>query len=951
MKISRLFAIALPFALLISSCDREASTEPSTSSDQVVVLPRLMAASPLPGVRIELRLQRKGLADIVIDTLYASGRTLRLGSVTNGDSFAVRARGYDSIGGGRKYLWSGFMQSLAKGGRDAIQLVDVPIDTVPSPPSNIDIAGDPTAVLVPKGSWYTTDSSDPRTMRSGTVRQSDSVVVAKLGTIRLATMEITSGDTLWSPVVTLIFGTSKTRDSLEGIWWEDDTASGNRRLIYRDSLDTDGTITRVAHDTITLQPMVGSAAQKGTWRARDSLMRWSFEGDTTAWSVVLRRLGNGYKTEFVNRALKGVMTRSKPTPSKEADTTKADTTKIDTTIKADTTLSNLRDSLVGVWWEVDTTRSGRRVIYRDSLDSNGTFQRLRLDTIRLVPFPTTYSLEKGTWSLEGDTLLFELENSGGTYTIFVANRGDHIHLDWGEDDQKGRLTKTKPVAPRVTNPVKFSLLGTWKVVDLNYLGNYQYFKYVITETSLTWEEYEDSALTRRGTYSGTMTWSTPDSITFVYKSPTSDPDTSDMRALDSGFVLDHGRSTETLHRIGNAPVSPLVGIWWEDYRRYDGSRFVYSDTIKADGTFSARLLDTTSLELVGDVFKGTWVLANGTLTLRNSGGDSDIIAITAANDSFKLAYHDSSKGTLSKVRPKFGPSTGSSFVGSWWMDFKSAASERWVYSFDLKADSTFGVKVYDTLDVSSIWDSTTGTWSVSNDTFQYTFKGETPVKPTFQSIAAGYQLTYPSGSSSTLSKTKPTPSTTGSTDTTWNSASRTNLEGTWWYETTSVTSSNDTVSVVIRHVLSANGSGKRTVFVTWLDSISDTSIAFDATSEIIKVMTEDSTSVGKYTKSGDTLRFVDGSISFWSKARPVLCDPTMVGTWMSATDSLIINASSKADWYWTSSRTLYPYTWSTKAGKIFFYQKDEAEPTYRYVYTPGSTSAILYEGDEYTKMP
>jgi hypothetical protein len=826
MKITNLLAIALPLAILVSSCDRGTPTEPDSNTDQLMVHPRLLAASPLPGARIELRLQRRGIADLVVDTLYSSGSTLRLGTVANGDSFAVRARGYDSINGSRKYLWSGIVQSLAMGGHDNIQLVDVPVEFAPAPSGKIEIADDPTIVVIPRGLWYTTDSSDPRLLTPGKVSMSDSDLVAKEGTIRMSGMKIsTSGDTLWSPVVTLMYGRSETGDSLVGTWWEDDTTTSGVRSLYLDSLGADGSIKRIPYDTIRLEPLSGGVVQAGTWRARDGVLRWFFDNDTSTWSIAVRRIGDGYTMQFANRPMRGRLANTRPAAS---DTTPIDTGRVDSTPKV------LRDSLNGIWWEDYRGADGYRIVYLDSLNENGTFSTSVLDsaTMQLRHFSS------GTWSAIHDSITF-------VYT-------------GGSDNDFAAITRS---------------VGGF---TLNYATG------------------------------GSSTWS------------------------------------KTQPTFEKPLVQSFVAMYWED-DTVAGIRRIFLDSIFSDSTFKRISYDTFTLTS-GDATGGNWSSRNGGFVLVLSSTAGDTIRLDTTTSTVSGSGVSGKLGTSKPVASK----KPSPLAGIWWEIYDGWA----VYYCDtIKQDGSYTAVEYDTATGNATGTTFAGTWildeSDSSITFQLSASSSDSARIT--ATAEGYRLAYHSGSSSTLSKTRPVPSSTGSPDTTWNLASREILSGTWWFDTTFVTSADDTIPVAIRYDLSADGSGagRRTIFVTWLDSLSDTPITYDATSDLVKVMNGDSTMVSKYTTTGnnDSLYFTDGSNRLWTKTRPVLCDPAMVGTWMSANDSLILSASSKAEWYWTSSRTLYPYTWSTRAGKIFFFQPDEAEPTYRYVYSPGSTSVIL-DGDE-----
>lgn len=833
MKFSTLLAIALPVSFLISSCDRDNPTEPGSSADQVSVHPRLKASSPLPGSRIELRLRRKGSHDIVVDTLYVSGSTLKLGTVANGDSFTVGARGYDSIDGVRKYLWSGSVATLAQGGRNAIQLVDVPVDSASSP-TMVGIATDPTTIVIPKGSWYSTDGSDPRLMTPGKAWKSDSVVAAKDGTIRIAGMKVlASGDTLWSPVVTLAYGTSTTNDSLVGAWWEDDTTTSGVRSIHLDSLDADGNFKRIPYDTASLLPIPGGVVQKGTWRARDGVLRWSFEMDPSPWLIDLGRNASGYVLQFRERPLRGLLSRTTPMASKLTDTTGTDTTVVDTTHRT------LRDSLVGEWWEDYRDTKGSRIVYLDTFNMDGTFSASILDSATL----RRTHISSGTWSVVNDSL--KLLYTGGFETDVAA-------------------------VTRLTGEFKLAYVG-----------------------------------------SGTSTLS------------------------------------KTQPVFGTPAARTLLAVYWEDDTTSSGIRGIFLDSIYSDSTFARIEHDTNTLSS-GTATSGKWRSGGGAFVLELGPTTGDTIRLDAAK---ATVSGGAIRGKLGTTKPPASKSA-SPLAGVWWEVYDGWS----VYYCDtVKQDGSYSAVEYDTATGKPTGTSFSGTWSLDETDSTITFRvSESSFdRASISAIAEGYKLVYTTGSTSTLSKTQPTPSTSGPADTAWSLASRKSLAGTWWSSTSVVTSRDDTIPVAVRHVFDADGSGagRKTVFVTWLDSLSDAAITYDATEDLLKVAKGDSLLVSKFATNADmdTLRFLDGSNRSWTRTRPILCDSTMVGTWISSTDSLLLEASSNVEWW--SSGIKYRYTWSTLSGWIFYYLDNEAEPTYRYRYTPGSKSAVFYELDFTKKDP
>lgn len=162
MNRSRLLPLLLPSLLAVVGCDR-GSAAPSSPAETVAIAPRLLAASPLGGTRVQLDLVSGGVTIATIDTAYVPGRKLILGTVPTGDSFAVFVRGYDeSDDGFRQIVWAGIVRSLASTSVASVMPVDIPVDT--TAPAEIDTADadDPTTIEIPKESCSWSPARAPR---------------------------------------------------------------------------------------------------------------------------------------------------------------------------------------------------------------------------------------------------------------------------------------------------------------------------------------------------------------------------------------------------------------------------------------------------------------------------------------------------------------------------------------------------------------------------------------------------------------------------------------------------------------------------------------------------------------------------------------------------------------------------------------------------------------------
>ena len=928
---SRIVPLLLLAVAFIVGCDRQNPTESATSSGSVAIAPRLLATSPLPGRRVRVTLLH-GTDSTVKDTLYGSRQKLSLGSVPTGDSFVVKIRGYDSTAGGyRQILWTGMVRSKAVPGEGSTMSLDIKPDTAAIPvPVVFDT--NPSVLQIPKGCWYTTDSSDPRAKEaSGSVHVSNNDKVVKLGTIKI-TSKVASpsipGDTLWSQIRTLKFDTAKSRKSLvKNFWWEDDTTSKGRQ-IFRDSLFNDNSFAQYSYDTTNLDSVVGTT-RRGTWWTNDTILRMAFsDGVTRSMSMSIAKDSNEF-TLKIDSTMKGRLSRSQPVASKK---------------KA--VQSGLRDSLVAVWWEDDTAPSGRRAIHLDSLKSDGSYTRITLDTIRLAPFPTSFEKDTGRWDLAHDTLNLR-SNPNSLLAAIVAHEGDHFHLDFGNGGYKARLTAQQPNPSRASNPVKFSLAGDWWVTWKDNQNNTFYYKYAIgSDKSLKWVEY-DSGFKTVGNSNGSGTWSVRDSITFVYTANGTN-DTADMSSTpDSGFRVVYGSGTSEVYKKAALPTPTktfLNAFWEDDTTTKDKIRQIFLDSIFSDNTFKRQVYDSM-LATTGKIDTGNW---------RAENGSSVLDLITKPGDTIRL---DTAKWTVagSGLAGRFNrskPGASNPLVGWWWEDYYYN-NTRTIYCDTLYPTGFYASVMYDVDSLKPTGKPSYGAWTYDS-VITYTPEYGAPSVGTLSAIAGGYKVVYKDGATSTMSRNPPTVQSK-TTDTAWSSTARGNLAGTWWFDTLLVTDQGDTVPAAVRYALSSDGSGRQTVFATWLDSLSDDSVSWNAKDTLIKVVKGDSEMVSKYTKSGDTLHFQDGSNRVWTKTRPILCDPALVGTWVTQSpgDSLILGANSQADWWWSPSNSIYQnsgtWTWSSRAGKVFFWDFSQQTIQYRGSYNPGSQTAD-FAGNTYAKQ-
>jgi len=205
MKSHAPIAALLLVAFALGSCQtRETSPTQPMSENDIGIAARLVANHPLPAAS-RVRARVATLPDgkgTWVDVPYQSGRTIELGTVVRGSDIVLDVRAYslrsplDTL----DTLWKWFSRTTAKADAPvAVQLVDAVVDTVPSATGLASL--DPSGVILPAGSRYTLDGSDPSqssVLSSGTpiVVATGAVLRAKIRFQVPGTTEYLDGDTL-----------------------------------------------------------------------------------------------------------------------------------------------------------------------------------------------------------------------------------------------------------------------------------------------------------------------------------------------------------------------------------------------------------------------------------------------------------------------------------------------------------------------------------------------------------------------------------------------------------------------------------------------------------------------------------------------------------------------------------------------------------------------------------
>ena len=429
-------AFALPIGtalILLSGCDR--STAPDASSSGVAIAPRLLASS-LRSQRVSVKLVDGQDTVASIDKPYVSGMHLVLGNIPVGDTFTIVGQGYDTLADGYwPRIWWATVTGVASGTTTTVQSVDVPVDTASIPV--VDTTG--SSLILPDGTYYTTDGADPRAQDTGNGVHltSGATAIPKTGTVRAAVLTSTEtpGVSVWSRVSTWSYSSTGTVASpawVEGTWWEDDTDYTGERFVYKLTFYATGTYTWTNMDTIALT--AGSGGDSGTWTAASDSTSITFISalDQANDDVIHLRSVGGVLHDSDEYGLAGILERNKPSPSVPGQDAAA------------------MSSLSGVWWFdtslVNSSSDTVPVVVEYAFRSDGSFSR----TYFATPADSTVDTRTLTWSANSTKIVLTVNDSTLQYP-YKATATTVSLLDGSKDS----LTRARPA---MGNSV---LSGSW----------------------------------------------------------------------------------------------------------------------------------------------------------------------------------------------------------------------------------------------------------------------------------------------------------------------------------------------------------------------------------------------------------------------------------------------------------------------------------------------------------
>jgi hypothetical protein len=411
MKITRLLPL-LAVVGLLAACDETRNLLATQATEQVQVVPRLVASSPLPGARLQITLVSGGKTVATLDTAYQSRQKLSLGSVAVGDSFRVSAQGYDTLGREKLVTWTTSFAGKAAGSSSEVLGVDLIVQS-PST-ADLDTLAHPDSVVVGAGYSYTYDGNDPRSGASHAQKTFDTTVLSKAN-LSISRYELVNGTVLWSPVRKW----SDPGSFLMGEWWEVDTSyDGGRSRAFFIRLNKDHTYYWIDCDKLTMDSSknVGSG-HHGFWSGDSANLH--FRNSSGGTDVELTRKSSD--TIGVDWGVQGVMTRAKP-----------DTDYV--------------TPLLGTWWQLwyQGTDSipllQEHIIHHDgTITVNYHFSQSSLDS--------TYAMH---WSVTSDSLALGFS----TKTVKVGYTLTDTLLTLSSTDT---LTRSKPYM------LDYDLVATWKL--------------------------------------------------------------------------------------------------------------------------------------------------------------------------------------------------------------------------------------------------------------------------------------------------------------------------------------------------------------------------------------------------------------------------------------------------------------------------------------------------------
>lgn len=354
----------------------------------------------------------------------------------------------------------------------------------------------------------------------------------------------------------------------------------------------------------------------------------------------------------------------------------------------DSLSSPMRALLEGVWWEDDTTASGKRLIFLDTLNSDGTFHSVGHHPVRMTPI----SDAKGTWVVSGEHLRLTLE--GGSYDEYrLTAHGSGFALHNSGTGMRGSLSRTRPAASPVTDPVRFSLVGAWFETLTQSNGEVSHFLDTLrADSTIVWRSCDADMVPTGDRNVGV--WSA-DSIGFRYvNSGSSDVYGGDMFALaDSGFRVEYASGAVSVYRRIVAStdtlrdptaMAALSGTWWLDTLLASANSTLYPVWFRydlgANGTFTRTLFLTPHDSAQDTTRVKTWGANAG--SIRFTLGDSTIVT-RYAHTSGTLRLLDGSGDSLTRTSAPMEPAE---LLGTWIKDennaieFTSSGVVTWYYN-------------------------------------------------------------------------------------------------------------------------------------------------------------------------------------------------------------------------------------------------------------------------------
>jgi len=420
-------------AILLAGCDQ--ATAPASGHAGISIAPRLLASS-LRSQRVSAKLVDGQDTVASIDKPYVSGMHLVLGNIPVGDTFTIVVQGYDSLPDGYwPRTWWATVAGVASGSTTTIQAVDVPVDTASGPV--VDTTG--SSLILPDGTYYTTNGADPRAHDTGNGVHftSGATAVTKTGTVRIAALAATEtpGVYVWSRVSTWTYASTGTVANpawLVGTWWEDDTDYTGARFVYKLTFYATGTYAWTNMDTVALT--ASSGGDSGTWTAASDSTSITFISalDQANDDVTHLRSVGGVLHDSDEYGLAGILERNRPDPSVSGQDVAA------------------MSSLSGIWWFdtslVNSSSDTVPLLVEYSFRSDGSFSR----TYFATPADSSVDTRTLSWTANSSDIVLTVNDSSRQYP-YKATASTFSLLDGSKDS----LTRARPPLGNV------ALSGTW----------------------------------------------------------------------------------------------------------------------------------------------------------------------------------------------------------------------------------------------------------------------------------------------------------------------------------------------------------------------------------------------------------------------------------------------------------------------------------------------------------